>query len=123
MDFLDETLNKAKEVFDVAKQKTAEAYNVGKQKYDISAMETTLNKLYTSFGKAAFAYFAENGTPEGLQNAGVTIGKQLEKIAEAKEELARLRRNRICPICGRAINDNSAFCSFCGAKLEFKDGE
>ena len=60
MDFFDETLNKAKEVFDVAKQKTTEAYNVGKQKYDISAMETTLNKLYTAYGKAAFAYFNEN---------------------------------------------------------------
>ncbi len=123
MDFFDETINKAKEVFDVAKQKTTEAYNVGKQKYDISAMETTLNKLYTAYGKAAFAYFNENGVPENLKNATETIEKQLTRISDAKEELAKMRRNRICPVCAKAINENSTFCSFCGAKLNFKDGE
>ncbi len=123
MDFLDETLNKAKEVFDVAKQKTTEVYNVGKQKYDISAMENTLTKLYTAFGKAAFAYFNENGTPEKLQNAAATIEKQISRITEAKEELAKMRKSRICPVCGKTITESSTFCNFCGAKLEFKDGE
>ena len=66
MNFLNETIDKAKDLFSVAKQKTEEAVNVGKQKYDIVALESKTQKLYSKLGKMAYPLLMnqENLSPE-----------------------------------------------------------
>ena len=57
MDFLnsiDQAMNKAKEVFDVACKKTGEVVNTQKQKFDVSSLE---NKRAKDFEKLGSLYF------------------------------------------------------------------
>ena len=59
MDFLNDTLDMAKELFIVAKEKTGEVVAAGKQKIDIATLENKLNKLYARLGKNAYVLFKD----------------------------------------------------------------
>lgn len=122
MDFLNETFNKAKEVFDVAKQKTTECVNVGKQKYDIASLESKLSKQYQKLGEKCFTNIKDDDTQSDEIKALVSeIKSQLDSIEQARKELLKLKNKRVCPKCAAAVDENAAFCNFCGEKLTYTE--
>ena len=50
MDFLDNALEKAKEVFDVARTKTTEVVSTQKQKFDVVSLENKRSKDFEQLG-------------------------------------------------------------------------
>lgn len=122
MDFINEVLEKAKDVFEVAKEKTDQAVAIGKQKYDIAALESRLNKSYGALGRLCFEnYGNDENTPDEIKALIAEIENEIEAIALAREELAKIKSNRVCPTCGKAVSDNSAFCNHCGEKLIYTE--
>ncbi len=122
MEFLNETFDKAKELFNVAKQKTDETVTIGKKKYEISVLEGKVKQLYTELGKNAFSYLAEN------RELPPQIAEIIEKIEELKgklekeiSELVKLQSKRVCPKCAAVVEDNSNFCNVCGEKLVYSE--
>lgn len=123
MDFLDNAVNKAKEVFDVACKKTNEVVTTQKQKFDVATVESKRNKDYIKLGELYYNQIKdteiENQEIKELVDA---ITEKNEKIAELNQEINAAKNKRICPNCSANIDDNSIYCSVCGAKLTI-DGE
>ena len=122
MDIFNDTFDKAKDLFFVAKQKTEDAVNVGKQKIDIATYENKLTKLYAALGKHAFDILKDK---EDLSPKILDIIAQIkankETLSKLKEELDRMQQKRICPACKSPVAEDAAFCGQCGEKIIFED--
>ncbi len=119
MDFFDDALNKAKEAFDIARQKTNEAVQTGKQKFDIASIENKRSKDYEALGKLYFNSIKDSEIEDNdvlaLVNA---IKDKTQKIAELREEINTAKNKRCCPNCGAAVDNISLYCNICGERLE-----
>lgn len=122
MDFLNDTFDKAKDLFFVAKQKTEDAVNVGKQKIDIATYENKLTKLYAALGKNTFDILKDKQdlSPQILDIIA-QIKANKETLSKLKEELDRMQQKRICPACKSPVAEDAAFCGQCGEKIIFED--
>ena len=90
MDFFDEAVGKAKDIFDVACKKTGEAVNTGKLKLEIATLETKMDKDYEALGKI---YYESIKDSDDLETATAKIrdliSEKQSKIEAIKEELKR----------------------------------
>ena len=127
MDFLnsiDQAMNKAKEVFDVACKKTGEVVNTQKQKFDVSSLE---NKRAKDFEKLGSLYFdlikIEKIENESIAELVAAIKEKNEKIEELQNEILNAKNKRICANCGAYIEESSIYCNSCGAKVTIEDEE
>lgn len=122
MDFINDTLNTAKDLFSAAKQKTEEAVNVSKQKLDIVSVENKISKLYAKLGKEAFSTLANTeDLPKEIADIIAEIKENKEMLAKQKEQLGKMQHKRECPKCSSVVGDDSVFCNKCGEKLIFED--
>ncbi len=120
MDFFEDLFGKAKDAFDVAMKATEEAVDTGKQRFNIATLESKIAKDYKTLGELFYnQQKGEEINSESISAIISDIDEKKVKIAEIKEEIKRAKANRICANCGAAIDENTVFCSFCGAKLEF----
>lgn len=119
MNSFDDTVQKAKEVLDIAAKKTGEFVSVGKQKIKISSLYSKLNKAYTSLGKRCYSEL-KNNEVDDLEVAALIseIKQYIAEIKNLKEEIDNIEGKIACNKCGHKINKNSAFCNFCGAKID-----
>lgn len=124
MDFLDDVLVKAKNVLDIAKNKTEEAVAIGKQKYDIASMENRLSKSYNALGRLTFeTYKNDDAVSDEIKALINEIESEIEAIVIAKAEIEKIKSNRFCPACSAPISESAVFCSACGEKLIFTEEE
>lgn len=122
MDFFDNAVNKAKEVFDVACKKTNEVVTTQKQKFDIATIENKRNKDFEALGKLYFEAVKDTEIEDTAINMIVTkIKEKNELIKQINEEMGATKNMKVCPACNAFIKDDAAFCSSCGAKLEKED--
>lgn len=124
MDFFDNAVNKAKEVFDVAYKKTNEVVNTQKQKFDIASVENKRAKDYEALGMLYFNMIKDS---DNLDDAVKSIVEEIkiknEKIAELRGEINNAKNKRVCPKCNANISKDSTYCSVCGAKLSIDSEE
>ncbi len=124
MDFFDEVLVKAKDMFDIAKNKTEEAVTIGKQKFDIASMESRLNKSYNALGRLCFeTYKSDENISDELKALINEIESEIEAIELAKAQIVKIKSNRFCAHCGEAVTEAAVFCAHCGEKLIFTEEE
>ena len=88
MEFFENAVNKAKDVFDVACKKTGEAVNTGKIKLDIATIENKMSKDFEALGRIYFKEIAETDdlSEEKLKLKNKILEKQAA-INKLKEEL------------------------------------
>ena len=119
MDFLDNALEKAKEVFDVARTKTTEVVSTQKQKFDVVSLENKRSKDFEQLGIFYFDMIKD----EEIEDAQISflvnsIKEKNKQISDLKAEINNAKNKKICPACQSLIEKNSVFCSVCGAKTE-----
>ena len=118
MGFLDDAINKTKEVFDVACQKTSEVVSVEKQKYNISALKSKREKDYADLGKIYFEQIKDStDLSDEVRNLVDAIAEKNDEIARLNEDIQNTKNKRVCPSCNANIDINSVYCNNCGAKL------
>ena len=123
MDFLDNAIDKAREIFDVASKKTTEVVTTQKQKFDVSSIENKRSKDFQKLGEIYYEQIKDTEIEnEEIKILVEEIAIKNQKIDELNEEINNAKNKRICPVCSASIDKNSVFCSFCGAKLDI-DGE
>ena len=122
MNTFDETVQKAKDVFSTAYKKTGEIVNLQKQKIDLAALESKLNKSFAELGKAEFELIKdqENNSAD-IKELVDTIKEQLAVVEDLKEKIGIAQGKIICEKCGSKIAADSLFCSYCGAKINYDE--
>ena len=120
MDIFNEFLDKAKVALDVAVKATEDAVDTGKQKLNIAALESKLNKDYKTLGEKFYAFKVTGKIDDELIDELIdSISDKKAKISAIREEMKKAKADRICPNCGAAIEKDIIFCPICGQKLEF----
>ena len=119
MGFLDDAINKTKEVLDVAYKKTDEVVTVEKQKFNIASLKSKREKDYADLGRVYFELVKDNtDLDDNTRNLVDAIREKSEEIARLNEDIQSIKNKRICPYCNANIDANSAFCNSCGKKLD-----
>lgn len=118
MDFFDDVVNKAKDVFDVAYKKTEEVITTEKQSFDISLLKSKNEKDFAVLGKLYFESVKDAEPVEGAVGEVIErIKSRQQRIAELSAEIQRSKNKDICGSCGAGVQKGSTFCSACGAKM------
>lgn len=118
MSFIDDAINKTKEVFDVACKKTDEVVTTQKQKFSIASLESKREKDFADLGRIYFE-LAKNSTDltNEARNLVDAISEKNAEIARLNQDIQNTKNKRICPNCNANIDVNSVYCNNCGAKL------
>ena len=121
MSFIDDAINKTKEVFDVACKKTDEVVTTQKQKFSIASLESKREKDFADLGRIYFE-LAKNNTDltDEARNLVDAISEKNEEIARLNQDIQNTKNKRICPNCNANIDMNSVYCNNCGAKLNIE---
>lgn len=118
MDSFDKTVQKAKEVFNTACQKTGEVVNIQKLKIDLAALQSRLTKAYAALGKIEYKKIKDTAVDDIAVKAAVAeIENLLQEGHNLKEEIDKLQGKATCLNCGARVDKGASFCSVCGAKL------
>ena len=119
MDFLDNAINKAKEVVDIAYKKTEEVVLTEKQRFDIASLNSKIDKDYKALVEIFYKNYKDNeDIPEDAKVGIRAINEKILKIKELKEEIGETKNKMVCPHCQNYIPKGSAFCSVCGERLK-----
>lgn len=119
MTFLDNIKRGATDAANKAAKKTGEFTNIAKLTMNIKNAEAKLGDVYEEIGRLFYTAerTGEDYTGEIASNI-MKADKIKADIANYKAELAVLRNVVVCESCGNEISADSAFCSFCGTKVE-----
>jgi hypothetical protein len=116
--FMDDVLTKAKKTADYVGDKTGDAVETGKIKYQIKQVEWNIDKAYTKLGQ--FYYEQKKGGTdfqEIIDTAVDEIDSLKIKHKELTEKILEYKNAVICPNCGTENDTAFAFCVKCGARL------
>lgn len=90
MEFFENAVNKAKDVFDVVATKTGEVVTTGKQKLDIATLENKLAKDFERLGRAYFETIKDNDDiDDKFANIKESIVEKQTQIFKIKEEMGK----------------------------------
>lgn len=106
-------------VADRAVKKTNEITALVKLKMGIKSSEAKLNSVYEEIGR--LFYTAERNGEDCTSDIAAFImkaDKLKADIAAAKKQIIKLKNERVCENCGNEIDENVAYCPFCGTKQE-----
>ena len=97
MGFLDDAINKTKEVFDVACKKTGDVITIEKQRFNIASLKTKREKDFTRLGKIYFDMIVEDydGENDEVRSLVDDIIEKSEEIDRLKEELENFKNQDI----------------------------
>lgn len=94
MGFLDDALNKTKEVFDVACKKTDEVVSVEKLKFNISSIKKNREKEYVELGKIYFEMIKDkDDLSEQEQKIVDGIIRKTNEIEELNREISNYKND------------------------------
>lgn len=116
MDFFNKLAETITDTSKVVAQKAKDVAEISRITGQISAEESRINAAYLSIGKRFYEENAGEVMEAYIQDFSV-INESKAKIQSLKEQLKQLKGVSKCPQCGAEVPANSAFCSFCGAKL------
>lgn len=119
MGFLDDAINKTKEVFDVACKKTDEVVTVEKQKFNIASLKSKREKDYADLGRIYFESVKDScDLDDETRNLVDAIREKNEEISRLNKDIQNIKNKRVCPKCNANIDANSVYCNNCGEKLD-----
>lgn len=118
MGFLDDALNKTKEVIDVACKKTDEIVTEEKLKINILSLKNKCEKDYIKLGEIYYKILNEKEEISDKEKKIIAnIAANKKEIEKLQAELDGMHYDLICPKCQKKIPTNSTFCTYCGAKI------
>lgn len=97
-------------------QKARELTEIAKLNMDVKAKEDFVTKQYMEIGKQYFELHKGDEEPF-FEEIGL-IKDSLAEIEQLKSDIAELKGKKKCPECGAVVEQDSAYCSKCGAKCE-----
>ncbi len=119
MGFLDDFLNKTKNVVDTTTKKTGEFVELQKVNMKISETVNSINKAYLEIGRMLYESSKGRGEfAEEIDQKISAIDDFNETLTSLKDEANDLKGVIICTKCGKENPEESAFCASCGNALK-----
>ena len=113
----EETVVKAKDIFDDSTKKIGEVIGVQKQKIKLASLNSDLSKTYETLGRILCDACAES-MPEDAKPTVEEINRLKADIADMEVKLAESQGKKICSGCGFMNAPGIVFCGKCGKKLD-----
>lgn len=118
MDIFDETVQKAKNAFDIAVKKTGELVTTSKQKISVANLENKLTKAYAELGKLQFKALKDADIEDPVVASAVFEIKQIvNEIKQLLDEIDKNEGKLTCSKCGCKSPSGSTFCNNCGERF------
>ena len=118
MDNFDNTVQKAKDAFDIVFKKTEDLVNIGKQKLSVANLNNKLNKAYANLGKLQFDLIKDSNDQTEVVAVLVSEIKQLKaEIKTLMNEIDSAEGKITCTKCNAKSPAKSSFCSNCGERF------
>ncbi len=122
MAVLDDFLNGAKNIVDVAEDKATKAFELSKTKYKSAQLSKELSDLYKSLGSAVYSMMKSEYEDKELIDSLVSeIDIIKDELDEINSKLARRKNKKICPACDTANEKDSAYCTRCGNRFDSEE--
>ena len=116
---VDVVSKKTGEVVDVVTKKTEQTVEVQKLKSQIHLMERNNDRDYKDIGKMIYDRFKKGEEVDtAFTELCEAIAERDNTIAEAKQEIAKLKGLDVCPNCAAHVEQDVKFCPKCGAKID-----
>lgn len=118
MNLFENAVQTAKTAAKTVGKKAEEVLDLSKRKLAMSETEGKLEDAYCELGEVYYSVLKNEATDSGRAEELVSEIDDLKSQLEAiREEIARLTNKSVCPACGAQCDENSVFCSKCGARL------
>ncbi len=107
----------AKNLFDKAASKTADAIDYSKTQIDRAQLRTKINEKYTELGKLCYNMHESDADETGRMKIIISeINKLKEKLDEA-DKAVKLNKKKTCKFCLTENEADAVFCIKCGERL------
>ena len=116
---LDDLINSAKNLVDIAGKKTDNVVEVSKLKYQCVQMSAELKSLYEKLGNAVYTMVKSDFSNKELMDSLIEeIDSLKERIDQVNQEIAKRKNIRVRPACGSRNEKDACYCNKCGNKLD-----
>ena len=118
MAFLEEFLNKAKDVADAVGEKTGDFVSATKLKMALSDVKRETAATMEGLGRLAYdAHKTDADVTELLDQAYARVEELEAKRNELERALCAYQKACVCGECGAVNTDDARFCKACGKEL------
>lgn len=101
----------------IAAKKSGELVEIAKLNMSISSEEDKVKDTYAAMGKMIFdKYEGGEVSDDAMLELYNHVVELKNNIVALKQRIAEIKSARTCDQCGAEIDDNTMFCSKCGAK-------
>ena len=118
MGFFEDAAVKAKDVFDVAVEKTTDVISEQKIRYNIAKINSKIAKDYEMLGRLYHDSKKSGEDNEDAANALIAgIESKQAEVSELEDQLAAAKNMIICDNCGAKNAFDASFCQKCGKQF------
>jgi uncharacterized coiled-coil DUF342 family protein len=119
MSSFDRFLNRAKDVADIAAQRTNEVVEISKLKIQALRLSNSIAKAYEELGSVYYNHVKYNGNSEILHNCVTEIDRLLKEQDELNQALREVgnKPSVFCSACGQELSADDVYCSRCGSAV------
>lgn len=100
-----------------AVKKTGEFIETSKLNFEISGEEREIENLYKKIGERIYKQYEKN---KPIDSNLVRYCKEIKeikhKIMDIRKKITKIQDKKICPLCGKEIENNAVYCEHCGFK-------
>lgn len=115
---IDNIIDKARDVCDLATKKTTEVVESSKIKLDCVRVNGEIKKLYEKLGSTVYSMMRSNyENKELVDSLAEEIDEELEKLKLLNEKLSDVKNVNFCNVCGAKNPTDNYFCSKCGSRI------
>ncbi len=119
MDILDNVLEKAKAIANMASKKTGKVVEISKIKLDSLQTNSEIKACYEKLGNAVYSMAkADYENPELIANIIEEIDELIEHLDDNQDKISNIKAYRTCECCDNRNPLDATYCSKCGNKLE-----
>ena len=118
MAFFDDVVKTTQKAGKAVAQKATEVYDLTKINLDIAGLENKLDDAFVEIGKLVFDRETKGAEIDAPLAEAIAAAAELnEQLEAAKQSRRELKKQAVCPTCGKVTDADAAFCSACGAKI------
>lgn len=118
MGILDDVVINVKSAAEVVGKKASQIVDISKLRINISELNAEISKRYGELGQYIYTC-KKNGEVNEAEVAEKieAVDELYQQMNAILQEIGSMQNKINCPVCGKQCNCESAFCSYCGAKL------